>query len=279
MEQVILYETKNRIAFITLNRPKVFNAIDFRVPHALEEAIKKANDDDDVHVIILQGSGKAFCSGYDLKLFAETHGPLPGSQSMPWDPTVDFKLMNSFTQHFMSIWRSYKPVICKVHGYAVAGGSDIALCSDIIIMEENAKIGYPPARVWGCPTTMMWVYRVGAEKAKRLLFTGDLIDGKEAVKIGLVTACYPASSIDEEVLKLAKRMASIPKNQLIMQKLVINQAYTNMGLFTTQTIATLFDGIARHTPEGVAFKKRAEKVGFKQAVLERDTTEDIKANL
>ena len=182
----------------------------------------------------------------------------------------DYQFMRACTDHYMSLWKSYKPVICKVHGYAVAGGSDIALCADIVIMEDQAKIGYPPARVWGCPTTMMWVYRIGMERAKRMLLTGDLISGSEAEKIGLVHKAVPITQLHDEVMQLANRMAGMPKNQLMMQKMVINQAFTNMGLETTQMMATLFDGITRHTPEGVAFKKRCEEVGFKQAVFERD---------
>ncbi len=162
-------------------------------------------------------------------------------------------------------------VICKAHGFAVAGGSDIALCCDLIVTEKEARIGYPPARVLGCPTTAMWVYRIGAERAKRMLLTGDLISGAEAARIGLVSMAVAAFELGETVERCAQRMASAPKNQLMMQKLMINQAYENMGLRTTQMFATLFDGIARHTPEGVAFKARAEAVGFKQAVKERDS--------
>jgi len=175
----------------------------------------------------------------------------------------------------MSLWRSYKPTICKIHGYAVAGGSDIALCCDIVIMAEDAKIGYPPARLWGCPTTMMWVYRIGAEKAKRMLLTGDLISGKEAESMGLVYKSCPAEQLDKEVNELADRMTGIPQNQLMMQKLVINQAYNQMGIETTQMIATLFDGITRHSPEGVNFKARCEEVGFKQAAIERDSGKNL----
>ncbi|MBI2157258.1 MAG: crotonase/enoyl-CoA hydratase family protein, partial [Candidatus Rokubacteria bacterium] len=175
------------------------------------------------------------------------------------------------TQCFMSLWRSLKPVVCKVHGYAVAGGSDIALCADVVVMAEDARIGYPPARVWGCPTTAMWVYRVGAERAKHLLLTGDLIDGREAARIGLVAEAAPAAELDARVERLAARMASVPANQLMLQKLMVNQAYENMGLAATQLVATLFDGITRHTPEGLAFKARAEAVGWKQAVRERDS--------
>jgi enoyl-CoA hydratase len=178
--------------------------------------------------------------------------------------------MGRCTQHFMSIWRSHKPVIGKVHGHAVAGGSDIALCTDLLVMAEDAKIGYPPARVWGCPTTAMWIYRVGAEKAKRMLLTGDLVDGTEAQAMGLCIEAVPADELDDAVERWARRMAGVPKNQLMMQKLMINQAFDNMGLANTQMIATLFDGITRHSPEGMAFKARAEDVGFKQAVKERD---------
>ena len=267
----VVYQADGRIARITLNRPEKLNAIDDEMPSLLKDAVSRANDDDTIHVIVLSGAGRAFCSGYDLELYAETPRPCPGSQDMPWDPMIDFKLMYSNTQHFMSLWKSHKPVVCKVQGFAVAGGSDIALCSDLIVMAENARIGYPPARVWGCPTTAMWVYRVGAERAKRLLLTGDLIDGREAERIGLVHKAVPADKLDEEVEHLAGRMAGVPKNQLMMQKLMINQAFANMGLETTQMMATLFDGITRHSPEGVAFKARAEEVGFKQAVKERDS--------
>jgi len=153
----ILYQADGRIARITLNRPDKLNAINDEMPPLLNDAVSRANDDDTIHVIVVSGAGRAFCSGYDLELYAETPRPCPGSQDMPWDPMVDFKMMHSNTQHFMSLWKSHKPVICKVHGFAVAGGSDIALCSDLIVMAENARIGYPPARVWGCPTTAMWV--------------------------------------------------------------------------------------------------------------------------
>lgn len=178
--------------------------------------------------------------------------------------------MKRNTDLFMSLFRSLKPVICKVHGFAVAGGSDIALCSDMVIMAEDAQIGYMPARVWGCPTTAMWVYRLGPERAKRMLLTGDKIDGREAERLGLVLKAVPAADLDAEVEGLAERMASVPVNQLAMQKMMVNQALENMGLASTQTLATLFDGITRHSPEGLAFKRRAEAVGWKQAVAERD---------
>jgi enoyl-CoA hydratase len=262
------YERRDRVARITLNRPERLNAISEAMPGEIRRAIEEANADDAVHVIVLQGAGRAFCAGYDLKQYAE--GATPLIQDMPWDPMQDYRIMKGFTDDFFSIWRSYKPVLCKVHGYAVAGGSDIALCADIVVMAEDARIGYMPARVWGCPTTAMWVYRLGAEKAKRMLLTGDTIDGKTAKAWGLVYESVPEDLLDAEVDALAERMSAVPKNQLMMQKLMINQAYENMGLASTQMIATLFDGITRHTPEGMWFKRCAEAHGFHAAVEWRD---------
>jgi enoyl-CoA hydratase len=268
---IILYEMTDRIARITLNRPEKLTAINDALPRELCDAVARANADDAVHVIVLSGAGRVFCAGYDLEMYAEKPRPVAYSQDMPWDPMVDYVGTRANTECFMSLWRSFKPVICKVHGYAVAGGSDIALCADMVVMAEDARIGYPPARVWGCPTTAMWVYRVGAERAKRMLLTGDLVTGVEAARMGLVTEAVPAVELDATVERWAARMAGVPTNQLMMQKLLINQAYDNMGLATTQMIATIFDGIARHSPEGFAFKQRCEAVGFKQAVRERDS--------
>ena len=194
---------------------------------------------------------------------------------MPWDPMQDYRVMKGYTDDFFTLWRSYKPTLCKVHGYAVAGGSDIALSCDIVVMAEDARIGYMPARVWGCPTTAMWVYRLGAEKAKRMLLTGDTIDGRTARQWGLVYDAVPAKKLDAAVDALAARMAGVPRNQLMMQKLMINQAYDNMGLAGTQLIATLFDGITRHSPEGVWFKEYAERHGFHEAVSWRDSGRPI----
>ncbi|MEM9330563.1 MAG: crotonase/enoyl-CoA hydratase family protein [Pseudomonadota bacterium] len=269
-EKTVILEKDGRIGRIFLNRPDVMNAINDQLPVHLAECIDQANEDPDIHVIILSGKGEAFCAGYDLSYYAEGNGSGSVTQEMPWDPMKDYAFMKRNTEYFMKIWRSYKPVIAKVHGFAVAGGSDIALCSDIIIMAEDAQIGYMPVRVWGCPTTAMWVYRLGAQKAKRMLLTGDKITGREAAKLGLALEAVPARDLDAHVDGLANRMAGIPTNQLMMQKLVINQAYEAMGLENTQMLATIFDGITRHSPEGLNFKKRSETMGWKHAVRERD---------
>ena len=266
----VKYEKDGRIGRITLNRPDVMNAINDELPLQLSKAVEQADADPDIHVMVLSGAGKAFCAGYDLTYYAEGNGTGQVTQDMPWDPIKDYRFMWSNTQHFMALWRAAKPVICKVHGFAVAGGSDIALCADLTIMAEDAQIGSMPARVWGCPTTAMWVYRLGAEKAKRMLFTGDKISGREAADMGLVLEAVPANRLDDRVEELAARMASVPINQLAMQKLVINQAIEQTGLMQTQRLATIFDGITRHSPEGINFKTRSEAEGWKQAVAERD---------
>lgn len=268
----VIYEKDGRIGRITLNRPDVLNAIDDDMPVELAECVGRANADAGVHVIVLSGAGRAFCAGYDLTYYAEAAGAGGNSvtQEMPWDPMKDYAFMMRNTDLFMSLWRSYRPVLAKVHGFAVAGGSDIALCADMIVMADDAEIGYMPARVWGCPTTAMWVYRIGPEQAKRMLFTGDRINGTEAERIGLVHKAVPGAELDAEVEKLAERMATVPVNQLMMQKLVVNQAIEAMGLKQTQMFATIFDGITRHSPEGINFKHRAEELGWKHAVRERD---------
>ena len=266
----VLLEKDGRIARITLNRPDVMNAIDDEVPTLIEDAINRAERDPGVHVVILSGNGPAFCAGYDLTYYAEGNGNGQATQEMPWDPMKDYDFMWANTQKFMSIFRCQKPVIAKVHGFAVAGGSDIALCADMVVMAEDARIGYMPVRVWGCPTTAMWTYRLGPEKAKRMLFTGDKITGVEAAEMGLVLKAVPADRLDDEVEALAQRMATVPVNQLMMQKMVVNQVVEMMGLQQTQRLATVFDGITRHSPEGIAFKERSEEVGWKQAVDERD---------
>ncbi len=266
----VLFEKDGRIGRIILNRPEKMNAIDDELPDQLQAAILEAEYDDSIHVIVLSGNGKAFCGGYDLNAYAENKTENNVYQGDCWDPLVDYNFMWGNTQKFMSLWRCPKPVLCKIHGFALGGGSDIALCSDMIFMGDNAHIGYMSSRIWGCPSTAMWVYRLGAERAKRLLFTGDKITGLEAAAMGLVLKSVPEDSLNEEVEAMANRLSSVPINQLTMQKMVINHAVEATGLSGTQKLATLLDGISRHTPEGHNFKKRVEQKGWKQAVKERD---------
>jgi enoyl-CoA hydratase/carnithine racemase len=291
--KTLTYEVTGRVARITLNRPERGNGITLDLPVELAQCVERADLDPAVHVIALAGNGKGFCGGYDLVASAErlrdTRDPIAerpfapaGSALDPaitarnhdpraaWDPMLDYQMMARNVRGFMSLFHANKPVVCKVHGFCVAGGTDMALCSDLLVIAEDAKIGYPPARVWGSPTTSIWAFRIGIEKAKRLLFTGDCLSGREAVDWGLATECAPADRLTERCEILLARIARMPINQLVMMKLLINQTVLSAGLSTTQILGTVFDGIARHTPEGYAFQQRAAAAGFKQAVRERD---------
>lgn len=258
------------IARITLNRPERLNAINTQLVSDLRAAVIAANDDAAVRVIVLSGAGRAFCAGYDLDWGTKGEDAAQRAMGGMWDPVRDYLGMSRNVRAYMSLWESPKPVIAQVHGWCVGGGTDLALCSDLIFMAADAHIGYPPARVWGEPTTMMWVYRLGLEHAKRLMLTGGSLSGEEAVRVGLVSMAVPAAQLAGEVDAFARRLATIPLNQLVMSKLLVNQAYENMGLRTTQMLGTVFDGVARHTPEGVAWRDMAMKEGFREAVRRRD---------
>ena len=261
-----------RVARLLLNRPERYNAIDDAMPREIRSAVEWANADADIHVIVVEGAGKGFCGGYDLGLFGAGDIDHPCQQERaPWDPMLDYAYMKRNTDDFMSLWRSAKPTIAKVHGAAVAGGSDIALCCDLLVMADDARIGYMPTRVWGCPTTAMWTYRLGPMRAKQLMFTGDVINGLTAAAWGLANEAVPLAALDGAVMKLANRIAGVPLAHLAMHKMVINQVLLTMGLEQTQTMATLFDGITRHDPEGLWFRRYAQENGFKAAVQWRDS--------
>src|SRR6478752_97767 len=265
-----------RVARLLLNRPERLNAINDATPREIRAAIDWANSDEEVHVIVVEGAGKGFCGGYDLSMFGEGRIDHPCQQERhPWDPMNDYAYMKRNTEDFMSLWRSPKPTIAKVQGYAVAGGSDIALCCDLLVMADDAKIGYMPTRVWGCPTTAMWTFRLGPARAKELMFTGDLITGAQAAEWGLANIAVPAAELDAATDALARRIAGVPRSHLAMHKLVVNQVMLSAGLEQAQTLATVFDGITRHNPEGVWFRRQAQLDGFKSAVEWRDSGRPI----
>jgi enoyl-CoA hydratase/carnithine racemase len=287
--ETLIYEASDRVARITLNRPERGNGITPRMPVEIAECVERANLDSEIHVIALAGNGSGFCGGYDLVASAEGDmSELGGAEAPPgspldpmtigknhlpesnWDPVVDYQFMSRNVRGFMSLFHSEKPVLCKVHGYCVAGGTDMALCSDLLVIAEDAKIGYPPARVWGSPTTAMWALRVGAMRAKRLLLTGDSLTGAEAAEWGLATEAVPPAELDKCFERLLERVARLPVNQLVMMKLLVNQTLESQGLGQAQTLGTFFDGIARHTEEGHGFVRRAAESGFREAVRERD---------
>jgi enoyl-CoA hydratase len=273
--ETILYEKKDRIATITLNRPDKFNTIRPPMPEEIEKAIIEANADPKIHVIVLKGAGKSFCAGFDfsgnLSHFSEWGGQ---SAEEAWDPGRDMIMVTSPfvapVPKFMSIWRSPKPVIAQVHGWCVGGGTDMVLCADAIIASEDARFGTPYSRAWGCYLSGMWIYRLGLTRVKLLALTGDSLSGKEAERISLINKAVPAERLKEEVQYLAERMAKIPVSQLAAMKLIINQAYENMGLHSTQLLGPVLDGFMRHTPEGLNFVKMASEKGVAAAIAHRD---------
>lgn len=254
---------------ITLNRPKEYNAITPTLRDELAAAIDDANADDTARVILLRAEGPAFCGGYDLS-WATEYQANESDQGRMWDSVADFSMMSRFVNTYMKLWYSRKPTIAAVHGWCIGGGTDLVLCADLIIAADNAVFGYPPSRVWGTPTTAMWVYRMGLEKAKRYLLTGDEISAHTAEKIGLIMETVPHDQLALHATAFAERMAQVPVNQLVMLKLLCNQTVENMGMATTRTLGTLFDGIARHTQEGHDFIARVKTTGWRDAVRERD---------
>jgi enoyl-CoA hydratase len=293
--QTMTYEVADRVARITLNRPERGNGLTPTLIGELAHRVEQADLDPEAHVILLAGNGKGFCGGYDLVASAEGMGdrqpgpespavppPPPGSPIDPavmganhdpsgtWDPMVDYAMMGRNVRAFMTLFHSGTPVVCKVHGFCVAGGTDLALCSDLLVIAADSKIGYPPARAWGSPTTSMWAHRLGPQRAKRLLFTGDSLSGAEALEWGLAIEAPEPEQLDERTEILVERIARMPLNQLQMMKLLVNQSLYAQGLHATQVLGTVFDGITRHTAEGYAFQQRAAEAGFRQAVRDRD---------
>ena len=265
----VTYEVTGRVARLTLNRPQRGNGITGELTRELLDSVERADLDPAVHVLLLGGNGKGFCGGYDLVQYGE--GTIPNHDpSEPWDPMLDYSAMSRNVRAFMSLFHCSKPVVCKVHGFCVAAGTDMALCSDLLVIAADAKIGYPPARVWGSPTTSMWAYRLGPQRAKRLLFTGDSLSGQEAVDWGLAIEAPSPEALDERAETLVARIAQVPVNQLQMMKLLVNQSLYAQGLHTTQVLGTVFDGITRHTKEGYGFQALAAREGFRAAVRQRD---------
>src|SRR3954449_1830333 len=267
MPRFVQLDFDDAVATLTLNRPDRLNTITRDLIADFRQALAEAQANDEIRVIRLKGAGRAFCAGYDIDWGAESMKE--AEAGAPWDPMADLAMMSRFVDAYMSLWRSPKPVVAQIHGFCVGGGTDFALCSDLIVCAEDARIGYPPARVWGSPTTAMWTYRLGLERSKRLLLTGDPLEGRRAVDWGLASECHPEADLDEAAMSLCRRVALLPANQLHMMKLLVNQVVEQMGLQTTQLIGTLFDGAARHTPEGTAFSKAALE-DVRTAVRDRD---------
>jgi enoyl-CoA hydratase len=288
--QTLRTETAAGVRHIVLCRPDAYNTITPELRDELAAAIDEADADRGVRVMLLRAEGPAFCAGYGLDWSTRAQavegarppaadGPqprpwAPGARSdtapRAWDSVADMRMIGSFVDVYMKLWYAKKPTIAAVQGWCIGGGTDMVLCSDLIVAGEGATFGYPPARVWGTPTTAMWVYRMGLEQAKRYLLTGDAIPAPEAARIGLVLEVVPDAQLLAHATALAERMAQLPTTQLVMLKLLCNQTVENMGMASSRTLGTLFDGIARHTQEGLDFVRRAGEVGFRDAVRERD---------
>jgi len=263
-------ETSEGVRHIILCRPDEYNTITPELRDELAAAIDAADADHEVRVLLLRAEGRAFCAGYGLDWATAAQADEARRTERAWDSVADLRMMSRFVDVYMKLWYARKPTLAAVQGWCIGGGTDLVLCADLIVAAESAVFGYPPSRVWGTPTTAMWVYRMGLEKAKRYLLTGDEIPAPEAARIGLVLEAVPDGELLARAGELARRMARLPTNQLVMLKLLCNQTVENMGLASSRVLGTLFDGIARHTQEGLDFVERAKAVGFRQAVRERD---------
>ncbi|GFG72278.1 crotonase/enoyl-CoA hydratase family protein [Mycolicibacter senuensis] len=285
--RTMTYEVTDRVARITFDRPEKGNAITADTPLELSALVERADLDPNVHVILVSGRGEGFCAGFDLSAYAEGSSSAGGEgyrgsvldgkvqaanhrADQPWDPMVDYQMMSRFVRGFASLMYADKPIVVKIHGYCVAGGTDIALHADQVIAASDAKIGYPPTRVWGVPAAGLWAHRLGDQRAKRLLLTGDCITGAQAAEWGLAIEAPDPADLDERTEHLVARIAAMPVNQLIMAKLALNTALQQQGVATSRMVSTVFDGVARHTPEGHAFVADAVAHGFREAVRHRD---------
>jgi enoyl-CoA hydratase len=268
-----MYDTEGAVATITLNRPERLNTIVPPMPEEVESAVNRAVAEESVKVIVLRGAGRSFCAGYDFA-GGFHHWDDAITTDGEWDPGKDFMWATSAglgaTPKFMSLWRSPKPVIAQVHGWCVGGGSDMALCADLIIASEDARIGTPYSRMWGAYLSGMWLYRIGLTRAKEHALTGKPLSGIEAVDVGLINRAVPFERLEAEVSEQAAQLASIPLSQLSAMKLVVNQAYENMGLASTQTLGLVLDGLMRNTPDAKRFVALAEREGVAAVIAERD---------
>jgi enoyl-CoA hydratase len=272
-------ETHARVRSIVFTRAREYNTITPALRNELARAIDEAEEDPEVRVMLLRAEGPAFCAGYGLDWSTAAQGaekqlgvgpdePQHGRRA--WDSVADMRMIGSFVDTYLKLWYARKPTLAAVQGWCIGGGTDMVLCCDLIVAGQGARFGYPPSRVWGTPTTAMWVYRMGLEQAKRYMLTGDEISAGKAAEIGMILEAVPDDELEAHASGLARRMAQVPTNQLVMLKLLANQTVENMGFTSSRTLGTLFDGVARHTQEGLDFVTRAQDVGFRQAVRERD---------
>jgi len=272
-EHIIVQVERGR-ARITLNRPAKRNALSFALLTELADALWDADDDKRVHSVIIKGAGSAFCAGYDISPGVNAPGgdtPRRGG-GLYQETTIDDDIWRlERTQRLrMALFDMHKPVIAQVHGFCIAGGTDIALLSDIVIAADDAVFGFPPARDLGSLPNQMWLYNCGPQWAKRLLMTGDTITGREAQIIGLVMKSVPPDLLEAEVEGLADRMALIDPDLLAANKRIVNLGLELMGARTLQRLAAENDGRAHLAPGTKRFRRVAKEQGLKAALTERD---------
>ncbi|MBK5231651.1 MAG: crotonase/enoyl-CoA hydratase family protein [Thermoleophilia bacterium] len=271
--ETILYSVKDQVATISLNRPERLNTIVPPMPDEVQAAVAAATGDSEVKVIVVRGIGRAFCAGYDFGGGFRHWGEAMETDGK-WDPGKDFAMATdpqmAPTQKFMSVWRSSKPVIAQIHGYCIGGGSDFALCADLVVASEDAVIGTPYSRMWGSYLSGMWLYRLGMSKAKLHALTGRPFTGRQAADVELINEAVPFADLEATVAALAADLCRIPSSQLAAMKLIVNQAYENQGLASTQTLGPILDGLMRNTPEALEFIEKAESEGVGAVVEARD---------
>jgi enoyl-CoA hydratase len=271
MPEPVRAETVDRVRVLTFARAAEYNTINPLLRDALANALDDADRDRDVHAVLLQADGPAFCAGYQLD-WATSGQATEATTARVWDSVVDLQMIGRYAATWAKLHTISKPTIAAVHGWCIAGGTNMVLNADIILCSESAKFGYPPMRVWGIPEApWVWIARLGLERAKRYLFTGDEISGSEAAALGLVLECVPDDDLRRHALALATRIARLPLEQLQMIKWALNDTAREMyAPDTSRMLGCLFDGVARHTQEGLDFVARSVDVGFRQAVRERD---------
>jgi enoyl-CoA hydratase len=269
-------EDDGAVRTLVLARPAEYNTITPALRDELGAALDAAERDRAVKVVLLRAEGPAFCAGFGLDWStlaqARDEGDAGAEDRRAWDSVADLQMIGGYAAVFSKLHTISKPTIAAVQGWCIAGGTDLAFNSDIIVCAESARFGYPPARVWGVPEQpWLWVARLGLQAARRYLFTGDEITSAEAERLGLVLQRVPDADLQETANALARRMARMPLNQLQMMKLVLNDtAHRAYDPQTSRLLGCLFDGVARHTQEGHDFVKRAQEIGWREAVRERD---------
>jgi enoyl-CoA hydratase len=272
MGSAIRIEDYGAVRKLVLCRPGEFNTITPQLRDELDTALDEAECDNSVRVVLLAAEGRAFCAGFGLDW--STAGPAAGDRppARVWDTVTDVQMIGRFGNTFAKLHEISKPTVAAVQGWCIAGGTDMILNADLIIASESARFGYPPARVWGVPEApWVWVARLGLERAKRYLFTGDELTATEAADVGMILECVPDDELDERASALAQRIALLPLNQLQMMKWMLNDvARHQYQPDTSRLLGFVFDGVARHTQEGLDFVARAQDIGWREAVRERD---------